>query len=375
MELFATAARGTEVVLRDELRAIGVADVRADRGGVHFRGDLADAARVCLWSAIAVRVMVAVGDGPAHDADALYATARAVDWRPWISARQTLSVSAVSQIEGLDHTVFVAQRIKDAIVDQLRDAGGQRPDVDRRDADVKVFAVLGDGRARLFLDAAGEPLHRRGYRDVQGEAPLKETLAAACLALAGYRGDLPFIDPMCGSGTLAIEAARKAHNIAPGILHPGLGLLRWAAADEGLRAAVEEQRKEARAARRDDAPPIFAGDLDPGVLALAERNAERAGVRISLHCDRLGHVQRPSSRGVMVSNAPYGERLMVDDGFVPELAVALEALGSSWVRAVLTDDHTLPQALHRSPHGSHALRNGAIDCRLFVFGEAPSKPR
>ncbi|MDQ3037343.1 MAG: THUMP domain-containing protein, partial [Myxococcota bacterium] len=234
---FVTCAAGTELALKDELRELRFRKVRADRGGVRFEGPWADGFRACLTSRIAIRVLAPIARFPAKDGDALYDGVRAIEWERWLSARHTLAVSAVSKASALTHTNFVAQRTKDAIVDRLRDLSGARPSVDRQDPDLAIFVHLAKDEAAVHLDLGGDSLHRRGWRTAIGEAPLKETLAAAMLRIAGWDREGPMIDPTCGSGTIAIEADLWARRVAPGLMRERFGIERWASHDEREREA------------------------------------------------------------------------------------------------------------------------------------------
>ncbi len=199
MRFFATASKGTEPALRDELRELRFRRVRADRGGVHFEGDLGDAARACLWSRIALRILREVSSFDAGDEAALYEGARSLDWREWLTPQTTLAVRASCRSSHLTHSQYIAQKTKDAIVDTLREHLGARPSVDREDPDVGVTVHLLRDRATLYLDASGASLHERGWRGRAGAAPLRETLAAAVLRLSGWDRTQPLVDPMCGA--------------------------------------------------------------------------------------------------------------------------------------------------------------------------------
>src|SRR5260221_14009485 len=199
---FVTCPRGTEGALRRELVGMRIGSPKGDRGGVWFDGPLLMAMGVCLRARTAVRVLLRLAEFEVRDAQGLYAAARAVDWRAWLTARSTLAVDAnVKDNPALTHSGFAALKVKDAVVDSLRDALGARPDVDVKRPDVSIVLHVAGGQGALFLDLAGDPLHRRGYRVAMTEAPLKETLAAAVLALGGVPVDRPFVDPMAGGGT------------------------------------------------------------------------------------------------------------------------------------------------------------------------------
>ncbi len=215
MDFFATAAKGTEPALRDELRQLRIPGVRCDRGGVNFSGEWESGFRVCLHSRIASRVLVVLGRFDVVSEKDLYDAVSSIDWTKHITPDHTMAVTAACRSSKLTHTNCIAQKTKDAVVDQIRDIRGTRPSVDRRDADVDIFVHLVKNKATIYLDLSGESLHRRGYRKHTTRAPLKETLAAALLRLTGWNRKTPFVDPMCGSGTIAIEAAMWAANIAP----------------------------------------------------------------------------------------------------------------------------------------------------------------
>ena len=280
---FASAAKGTEGALRDELKELRVPRVKATRGGVYFGGSLADAARVCLHSRIAMRVLERQVSVSARHADALYDAVHAVEWERVLDPRRTLAVDALLRDAPVTHSEFAAQRVKDAIVDRLRDKFGARPDVDKRDPDARVVLHWVRDHADVSLDMAGAPLHMRGYRVQAGEAPLKETLAAAIVRLSGWDRQSPLIDPLCGAGTLAIEAAQWAARIAPGLARTRFGFERWVSHDEAEQKLLAELREEARAGvvPVEARPKVLASDTDERVLAIARDNAARAGVEIA----------------------------------------------------------------------------------------------
>ena len=311
---FVTAARGTEGPLRREIAALRIAGARGDTGGVWFEGPLEMGFAVCLHARVAMRVLVQVGEFQADSADALYAGVRALDWSPWLTARTTLAVNAdVSDQPNLHHTGFAALKVKDAIVDALRDKLGTRPNVNPRDPDVSVRLHMRGTEARVFLDLAGEPLHRRGYRVAMTDAPLKENLAAAVLALGRVELDRPFVDPMAGSGTLAIEQALAARRIAPG-LKRRFGFERWPSfAGEAPRRAWDRLREQARADELPAAPePIVCADRFTAAVEAAQQNAAAAGVANDLTFE-VAEARDAAPRwphGNLVMNPPYGERLM-----------------------------------------------------------------
>jgi putative N6-adenine-specific DNA methylase len=365
---FASAAKGTEGALRDELKALRVARVKATRGGVYFGGGLRDAARVCLHSRIAMRVLERQASVSARGTDALYEAIRAVEWERVLDPRRTLAVDALLRDAPITHSEFAAQRVKDAIVDRLRDRFGARPDVDKRDPDVRVVLHWVRDHADVSIDLAGAPLHVRGYRAQAGEAPLKETLAAAIVRLSGWDLGSPLIDPLCGAGTIAIEAAQLSARIAPGLARERFGFERWAAHDDAARALMAELREEAQAGAlpRGERAPVLASDLDERVLAIARANAARAGVEVAFSRADARSLAREHERALIATNPPYGERLAREPGFERDLAQAFAGLHGYRV-AVLAHDPALPRQMRGRPVVEHTLWNGPLECRLFAW--------
>ena len=366
MRFFATAAKGTEPALRDELRELRLPRVRADRGGVHFEGELEHAARACLWSRVAVRVLLEVGTFEARDAAALYAGTREVDWSAWMTPRTTLAVRATCRSSQLTHSQFVAQKTKDAVVDALRDRFGDRPSVDREDPDVLLAVHVARDRATLYLDVGGASLHERGWRAQAGAAPLRETLAAAVLRLSGWDRERPLVDPMCGAGTIAIEAAAWARRMAPGLGRERFGFERWASHDEAMRRRLGELRDQARAEAVREGPPVRASDVDPEALALTRRSARAAGVELVVERRDVRALEPLEPPGFVVTNPPYGERLDADRELYDGLARAVRRLHGHTV-ALLAGTPAIARAMRREPDRWWALYNGPIECRLLVY--------
>jgi putative N6-adenine-specific DNA methylase len=339
--------------------------VRADRGGVHFEGELEDAARACLWSRVAMRVLLEAHTFDAASGDALYEGVRSIDWTAWMTARTTLAVRATCRSSALTHSQFVAQRTKDAVVDQLRERLGARPSVDREDPDVLLAVHVARDRATLYLDVAGASLHKRGWRARSGEAPLRETLAAAVVRLSGWDRERPFIDPMCGAGTIAIEAAAWATRIAPGLGRARFGFERWASHDSPMRAVMARLRAEARAARL-PGPRVLASDADARAVAMTEENARAAGVDLLVERRALRNLQPLDPPGFVVTNPPYGERLPGDDSVYEDLGRSLRRMNDHTV-ALLAGTPAIPRSMRREPDQWWLLYNGPIECRLLLY--------
>lgn len=387
VRFFATCARGTEGALRRELSGLRLHAVRGERGGVSFEGKLEAGMKACLHSRVAMRVLLELSRFEAADAASLYAGTRAVPWADWLTDRTTLAVEAtVRDAPGLTHSGFAALKVKDAVVDALREKLGARPDVDPRDPDVRIVLHLAGPEASLSLDLAGEPLHRRAYRVAQGPAPLKETLAAAVLLLGRVDPDGAFLDPMCGSGTLAIEHALAARRIAPGMARP-MGFQRWPAYRGGPQSAWDRMKEAARAGVLPRAPaPIVARDLHPRALEAARRNIAAAGVAadVRLEAGDAREVEPFAGSGTICTNPPYGERLMGGPGATPprdrrELASRRRKLEGlyrglaeamrrfhGWSAVLLSGNPLLEAAMGR-PEVSHRLWNGPLEVRLLRY--------
>ena len=376
---FATCPKGLEYLLRDELAALGAEDVREALAGVYFSGPLEIAYRACLWSRLASRVLLPLAEFDAVDGDALYAGVEAIDWSKHLAAHGTLAVEAVTAQSKLTHSQFVALRVKDAVVDQFRQRDGSRPDVDTEEPDVRIHLRLRRDRATLSIDLAGAPLHRRGWRELQGDAPLKENLAAAMLVRAGwpamYAQGGALLDPMCGSGTLLIEGALMAADVAPGLRREYFGFLGWLGHDIALwRGLLEEAQGRAETGLRALRPCFFGSDADPRMVQTAKRNAQEAGVSGFLTLDRHDalHVAPPPGfeLGLVITNPPYGERLGERDA-MPKLYRALgEALKqrfAGWHAAVLAGDAELGHAIPLRASKKYALYNGALETVLLLF--------
>lgn len=366
MDFFATAAKGTEGALRDELRELRLPGVRADRGGVHFTGTFEDGWRACLRSRIAVRVLAWRATFPAKTGEELYDGVREVDWSPFLTKDRTLAVKATCRSSALTHTQYIAQKTKDAIVDQLRERLGARPSVAPDDPDVRIVVHLVKDEANVYLDLAGDSLHLRGYRTRIGEAPLKETLAAAIVRLSGWDRKRPLVDPMCGSGTIAIEAAAWARRIAPGLARPRFGFERWAYFDGTMAARMKELREEARAEALPKGPDVRASDMDPEALAIAKANAKDAGVMLTIEQRDVKRLAKTEPPGVIVTNPPYGERLAADRELYEAMGNAFAKLHGHTV-AVLAGGSMIERAIPLTPARWLLLFNGAIECRLLTY--------
>jgi 23S rRNA (guanine2445-N2)-methyltransferase / 23S rRNA (guanine2069-N7)-methyltransferase len=377
LRFFATCPLGLEPLLAEELRGVGAAEVKETRAGVAFAGDLALGYRACLWSRLASRILLQLATFDAPSPEALYDGVRKINWARHLDTDGTLAVDANVWDSAITHSRYAALKIKDAIVDQFRESTGQRPSVDTARPDVRVNLHLDRNVATLSLDLAGESLHRRGYRTEAGEAPIKENLAAAILLRAGWQkvatdgGTL--VDLMCGSGTFLIEAALIAADIAPGLLRPYFGFLRWKRHDASAWEALLAEARTRRDAGLSRLAPIRGYDADARVVRTARDNVQRAGLQghiVVAQRELQACTPEPTAPGLVIVNPPYGERL----GESPELPALYRELGTQlkknfpgWRAAVFTGNPDLGKAIGIRAHRMHTLWNGAIECRLLHF--------
>ena len=406
-EFYARCASGLEQLLATELKSLKAQRVRPLKGGVAFFGSIADAYRACLWSRVASRILLVLARIEAHDADALYAGVKRIDWQEHIGEGASIAVYAHGMNDALRNTQFTAVKVKDAICDRLREARGTRPDVQPKRPDVAIDVAVRNAKATISLDLSGEPLHRRGYRKegVQTDAPLKETLAAGIVLAAGWRRmarqGASFADPMCGSGTLVIEAAMIAADRAPGIMRDYWGFRGWAQHDEAVWGDLVDEADERLAIGLDGMPRIVGTDLDESVIAIARENAKRAGFADEIIFEvadaaRLGDAlnapagsrlgirsaqdktpggggSSESGLGLVAVNPPYGERLSSEAQLPAVYAALAEGIGllpEGWKLAVITPDAAIDAALGLVPFETLSLYNGPIEADLRLYDVA-----
>ncbi|MFG6667937.1 bifunctional 23S rRNA (guanine(2069)-N(7))-methyltransferase RlmK/23S rRNA (guanine(2445)-N(2))-methyltransferase RlmL [Halomonas sp. HNIBRBA4712] len=382
LEFLATCPKGIESLLIEELAALGATPGKATVAGVYFSADLESAYRACLWSRLANRVVLILKRATMVESAAeLHQAALGVDWPAHIAANRTLAVDFHGRSEQIRHTRFGAQTVKDAVVDSLALAGRARPNVDIKAPDLRLYAHLHRSNLTLGIDLSGDSLHRRGYRKEVGHAPLKENLAAALLVRANWperakQGEA-LVDPLCGSGTLLIEAALMAADQAPNLHRPRFGFEGWAGHDTAVWAELKrEAQARASIGRKRCKSALYGFDQSPTALSAARANAMRAGVPalIELAGQSLSRLERPAAlenaRGVIITNPPYGERL----GELPELVELYATLGDKaralfpgWTLAVFTGNPDLGHRLGLRAHKQYALKNAALDAKLLLM--------
>jgi putative N6-adenine-specific DNA methylase len=366
-QFFASSPRGLESLLAGELGALGAQGLQQVPGGVAFAGDWGLCYRANLWSRLASRILWRVAEFGYGAEDDLYAAAREVDWPRLFAVERTLRVNVSAQKSPLKSLDFATLRIKDAVCDRFRDSVGSRPSVDRASPQVRVHAFLDAARGALYLDTSGEPLFKRGWRAGSGEAPLRENLAAGIVMLSGWKPEEPLLDPMCGGGTLLVEAAAMARGRAPGARR-GFGFENLKIFDSNLwKKAKDEERKSGSGPAKLE---IFGSDNDPRALGDARRNLAAAGVERWVKLEQADILERaaPAAAGVMVANPPYGERIGSKEElalFYPKLGSALKRNFAGWRCHFFTADLRLPKLVRLQPARRVPLYNGALECRLF----------
>ena len=366
---FATCPRGLESVLGEELAGIGADDIESVEGGVKFAGSF----RVCyaanLESRVASRVLWQVAHAPYRSDRDIYAAARALRWHEWFDVGSSIRVDVSAIRAPLKSLDFVTLRIKDAVCDAFRDKTGKRPDVDTRTPDARIHAFLTASHLTLYLDTSGEPLFKRGYRRSTGEAPLRENLAAGILRLAKWDGELPLLDPMCGSGTFLCEAALIALDRAPG-LERAFGFEKLGTFDaalwNGLQSAAHAR------VRAPERLQLYGSDRYGDALKLARENLSALGVEslVTLKQADVLEMPPPAPEGVIVTNPPYGVRLQDQQSLAelyPKLGDALKKKYAGWTAYIFTADMRLPKLIGLSASRRTPLYNGALECRLFEF--------
>ena len=377
MAFFASCGKGLEYLLADELVALGCARATAAVAGANADGTLLDAQRAVLWSRLASRVLWPIAGFECEDEHALYAGAAAVDWPQHLAPGDTLAVDAHVSGDALTHARYAAQRVKDAVVDVMRERTGARPDVDLDAPGLRLNLVVRKGRAILSVDLGGGPMHRRGWRRQQGEAPLKETLAAAVLLRGGWpaaaRAGGHLLDPMCGSGTLLIEGALMAADVAPGLVRHGDRLpTQWRGFDVAGWRALRDDALQRGAAGRAALAPVFHGrDSDPHAIASARMNADAAGVAgaIDLRVADIASLvvgAASAATGVVVCNPPYDARLAADPALYRALGDALRRAVPDWRASLLCGDRELAHATGLRARKTYPVFNGPIECTLLV---------
>jgi putative N6-adenine-specific DNA methylase len=388
--LLAKTFTGLESVLAEDLTTLGASDVATGRRMVSFAGDQELLYRANIWCRTAVRILKPIAtfeiDPAAADpAKALYAGLQELDWAQHLAADGTLAIDPVVNNSPINNSMYASQVAKDAICDWFRARFDRRPDVEKQRPDLRINLHIDVRRVTVYLDSSDQSLHKRGYRRETNDAPLNEVLAAGILRLIGWDQQSPLVDFMCGSGTLPIEAALQAGNIAPGLLRQQFGYMRWPDFDAALHARLLD---EARQARREPGPVlIYGSDLDPQVLTAARDNAARAGVAkaIQFAVSNFEAAPPPGPAGTIVFNPPYDERQKVERiaAFYRRLGDVLKRRWSGYTAWMFTGNLVAAKQIGLRTAARIPLFNGPIECRLLKFplfstgpvGVAAAEPR
>jgi 23S rRNA (guanine2445-N2)-methyltransferase / 23S rRNA (guanine2069-N7)-methyltransferase len=380
----ATCPKGLELLLANELQELGATGVKETVAAVHFEGSLELAYRACLWSRLANRILMPLHSFMLNSADDLYQECNDIAWESHFTAAQSIAIDFIGTSRHIDNTMYGSQRVKDGVVDRIRRVEGERPNVDPKNPDIRIQVRQHKGRVTVSLDISGESLHRRGYRTGQGSAPIKENLAVALLLRAGWpeiaaQGGA-LLDPMCGSGTLIIEGAMMAADIAPGILRGHYGFYYWLQHDEALWDLLIVEAQERKAAGLEKLELDIRGyDANPRVLEFTTQNVENAGLdaHIRLAHKPVDQFGKPTAEhGLLLTNPPYGERLGEIDELIPlyqKLGTVLQKNFAGWKAAIFTGNVDLGRETDLSPSKQYSLYNGTIPCKLLVFTDMTSK--
>ncbi|MBO9492450.1 bifunctional 23S rRNA (guanine(2069)-N(7))-methyltransferase RlmK/23S rRNA (guanine(2445)-N(2))-methyltransferase RlmL [Endozoicomonas sp. G2_1] len=387
-QFLALTSPGIESLLAEELATIGAQAIQQKPEGVYFTGNLALGYKVCLWTRLASRVLLQIASAPGQDKEQLFTAAATIDWSDIFSSDQYFAIDFVGKSQSIRNSQFGALTVKDAIVDHFRDKGLARPNVDKSSPDIRFQARLLKGEIAFYLDFSGRGLFQRGYRKDSGAAPLKENLAAALVMRSGWLADTskPLVDPMCGSGTLLIEAAAMAYKQAPGIDRESWGFSQWLGHDQGVWQQVfddavaqsrENKSKQNQLKQRSEGTTLklFGSDLDSRVVKTAQYNARQAGFAqdIDFQCrdaNKLTNRYAELGEGTLLFNPPYGERI----GELPELVETFALLGGivkqqfiGWRLAIFTASVELLSLLKLASFKRYKLKNGPLDCQLALY--------
>lgn len=367
--LIAKTLSGLEEVLASELETLGATDVKQLSRAVEFHGDKRLLYKANLWCRTATRILKPIATFHAADGDELYKRIDHINWLRHLTVESSLAIDAVVSRSGLDNSLFVAQRTKDAIVDQFRKKFDKRPSVDLATPDLRLNIYIHQDLATLSLDSSGEPLQRRGYRTEGGKAPLNEVLAAGIIALTGWDMASALVDPMCGSGTLVIEAALKARRLAPGLVRNKFAFMKWkdfapalykAVCDEAAQLALPKLPFE-----------IVGSDKETRQIDDARANAERAGVADDIKFEPAAFEDHtpPEAPGTLVTNPPYGERLKVDDiaSLYSQIGDTLKKKYEGYDAFVFTGNREAAGKIGLKASRRIPLFNGPMECRLLKF--------
>jgi putative N6-adenine-specific DNA methylase len=368
-DLVAKTLVGLEDLLVQEITSAGGKNVKTLNRAVSFTGDKACMYRVNYTCRTALRVLKTIGVFPVRNEHELYYRISQIDWFQYLDEYQTFAVDAFVGNSKITNSHYASLKVKDAIVDLFRRHGGERPSVDIEKPDLRINLHLSGEQCTLSLDSSGESLHKRGYRQQQGEAPINEVLAAGMILLSGWDGSRPFLDPMCGSATMLVEAAMIAKNIPSGYFRQGFGFMLWDDFDRQLWERLKQQ-SDGRIARQN--PEIYGCDVNQRVLTAAAGNVRQAGMNdfVNLKQVAFENSKAPTDLpGVIVTNPPYGERIQKTDltGFYKSIGDALKKSYSGWEAWLITSDYSALKSVGLRTSRKIKLYNGPLECRFVKY--------
>jgi len=383
---FATCAKGVEDLLQKELEQFAIPGIKVHTGGVSFGGSLESAYRACLWSRVASRILLQLKEFTINSDNELYDEVMSIDWSDHFSEDDTLAIDCFSSHSVVSNSHFATLRVKDAVVDQFVKKTEYRPSIDRDNPDIRINVYLSDKQCMIYLDLSGEALHKRGYRLTAGSAPLRETLAAAMLYRAKwdsfYEKGLPFYDPMCGSGTLVIEAAMMAADIAPGLLRQKFGFHRWKQFDPKQWEAIRNEARQRAQKGRQSMPVICGSDNDEKLIEVARKNIYNAGLSTLIKTFVQDATENllpcTDEKGLIVTNPPYGKRI----GQVQLLRILYHRFGvqlkshfDGWTAVIITSEADLAKSIGLRAFHKNTLYNGALKSVLYQYRISSSHDR
>jgi putative N6-adenine-specific DNA methylase len=369
MKLFIKTFKGLEEILFEEVKALGGQRVKIEKRGVSCEGDKAFMYKCNLHLRTALRVLVPIGEYIVHTEKDFYRKMKKVEWSKYMDINQTFAIDAVVNSRVFNHSKFIALRAKDALVDQFMENYEMRPNVDVKDPEVRFNVHIAEKKVILSLDSSGYSLHKRGYRTERHVAPVNEALAAGLVLQSGWKGDKPFVDPMCGSGTIVVEAALIAKNRAPRLYSGSLGFTRWNDFDEELWQQVKE---EAQSQEKDIKVPIKGGDLSQDYVEMAQRSVQRMKLEDDVEIKHISFFDSIGEEegGVMISNPPYGERLDDEDdmnAFYKRIGDQMKTHFKGYSAWIMSSNMQALKFVGLKPKRKIPLMNGALECKVHLF--------
>ena len=381
-EMVAKTQQGLEEILAQELRAIGAENVTPGLKGVSFTGDKEMMYKANIQLRTALRILKPIYTFTARTEDEFYGQAKKFDWTSVIDVTHKFAVDSVVISEAFNHSRYIALKLKDAIADHFREKNGKRPFVDPLNPHIRIHIHIAEEQCTISLDSSGDSLSRRGYRTSQDASPINEVLAAGMIMLSGWKGDSDFIDPMCGSGTLLIEAGLYAHGIPPGIFRKNFGFENWFDFDKNLLQQVYNDESMEREFKHS----IIGGDISKRAFETATENIRNAGLhkKIDIKARSVFEFEPPKGKGIVITNPPYGERLKKDqiDAFYKQLGDCFKQRYTGYDIWVISNNLEALKNFGLRPSNTLNLANGALDCKYLKFAmyqgskkEKISKPK